>query len=122
MVHRLRHLLDISLCLARSGAAHNERLLAAGGTWRSLGVVGGGARHPSQVALAARLSTFERWPADRAQTPRTLADAGFFYTGTDDQVIFLTFFFSMHLVDDVSGRMACTPVLLGVAIYEALTI
>ncbi|XP_026319004.1 baculoviral IAP repeat-containing protein 7-B isoform X2 [Hyposmocoma kahamanoa] len=69
-----------------SGAAHNERLLAAGGTWRSLGVVGGGARHPAQVALAARLATFEGWPADRAQTPRTLADAGFFYTGTDDQV------------------------------------
>ncbi|XP_049872457.1 death-associated inhibitor of apoptosis 2 [Pectinophora gossypiella] len=69
-----------------SGAAHNERLLSAGATWRSLGVVGGGARHPQQAALAARLATFDRWPADRAQTPRGLAEAGFFYTGTDDQV------------------------------------
>ncbi|KAJ2951085.1 hypothetical protein O0L34_g5466 [Tuta absoluta] len=69
-----------------SGAAHNEQLLQAGNTWRSLGVVGGGARHPAHAALASRLSTFERWPADRTQTPRGLAEAGFFYTGTDDQV------------------------------------
>ncbi|XP_034829347.1 death-associated inhibitor of apoptosis 2 [Maniola hyperantus] len=69
-----------------SGAAHNARVVEAGGEWRSLGVVGGGARHPSRAALAARLATFERWPADRAQAPRTLADAGFFYTGIDDQV------------------------------------
>ncbi|XP_045769832.1 baculoviral IAP repeat-containing protein 7-B [Maniola jurtina] len=69
-----------------SGAEHNARVVEAGGEWRSLGVVGGGARHPSRAALAARLATFERWPADRAQAPRTLADAGFFYTGIDDQV------------------------------------
>ncbi|XP_039754794.1 death-associated inhibitor of apoptosis 2 isoform X2 [Pararge aegeria] len=69
-----------------SGAAHNARVVEAGSDWRSLGVVGGGARHPSRAALAARLATFERWPADRAQAPRTLADAGFFYTGVDDQV------------------------------------
>ncbi|CAH2215979.1 jg1000, partial [Pararge aegeria aegeria] len=68
-----------------SGAAHNARVVEAGSDWRSLGVVGGGARHPSRAALAARLATFERWPADRAQAPRTLADAGFFYTGVDDQ-------------------------------------
>ncbi|XP_023937777.2 death-associated inhibitor of apoptosis 2 [Bicyclus anynana] len=69
-----------------SGAEHNARVVEAGGDWRSLGVVGGGARHPTRAALAARLATFERWPADRAQAPRTLADAGFFYTGIDDQV------------------------------------
>ncbi|XP_050348378.1 E3 ubiquitin-protein ligase XIAP isoform X19 [Nymphalis io] len=69
-----------------SGAVQNARVVEAGAEWRSLGVVGGGARHPSRAALAARLATFERWPADRAQAPRTLADAGFFYTGIDDQV------------------------------------
>lgn len=56
-------------------------------------MVGGGARHPSRAALAARLATFERWPADRAQAPRALADAGFFYTGIDDQV---SFFLNAH--------------------------
>ncbi|KAM3964935.1 death-associated inhibitor of apoptosis 2 [Aphomia sociella] len=69
-----------------TGAEHNARLLEAGGTWRSLGVVGGGARHPTRASLAARLATFERWPADRTQAPMALAEAGFFYTGTDDQV------------------------------------
>lgn len=69
-----------------SGAAHNERVLSQGGTWRNLGVVGGGARHPQYASLAARLASFERWPADRQQAPRTLAEAGFFHTGTDDQV------------------------------------
>ncbi|KAH9644452.1 hypothetical protein HF086_009836 [Spodoptera exigua] len=69
----------------QSGAAHNERVLSQGGTWRNLGVVGGGARHPQYASLAARLASFERWPADRQQAPRTLAEAGFFHTGTDDQ-------------------------------------
>ncbi|XP_063891536.1 baculoviral IAP repeat-containing protein 3 [Helicoverpa armigera] len=69
-----------------SGAAHNERVLSQGGTWRTLGVVGGGARHPQYASLAARLASFDRWPADRHQAPRALAEAGFFHTGTDDQV------------------------------------
>ncbi|XP_075975315.1 death-associated inhibitor of apoptosis 2 [Anticarsia gemmatalis] len=69
-----------------SGAEHNERVLNMGGTWRALGVVSGGARHPQYASLAARLATFERWPADRHQEPRTLAEAGFYHTGTDDQV------------------------------------
>ncbi|XP_041980003.1 baculoviral IAP repeat-containing protein 2 isoform X2 [Aricia agestis] len=69
-----------------SAAEQNERVVAAGGAWRELGVVGGSARHPDKASLAARLATFERWPANRPQDPRTLADAGFFYTGVDDQV------------------------------------
>ncbi|CAH0399809.1 unnamed protein product [Chilo suppressalis] len=69
-----------------SGAEHNARLLECGRTWRALGVVSGGARHPTRSSLAARLATFERWPADRHQAPQALAEAGFFYTGTDDQV------------------------------------
>ncbi|CAB3226796.1 unnamed protein product [Arctia plantaginis] len=69
-----------------SGAEHNERVLNMGGTWRALGVVSGGARHPQYASLAARLASFERWPADRHQVPRTLAEAGFYHTGTDDQV------------------------------------
>ncbi|KAL4716119.1 hypothetical protein ACJJTC_013896 [Scirpophaga incertulas] len=69
-----------------TGAEHNARLLESGRTWRNLGVVSGGARHPTKASLAARLATFEQWPADRHQQPQTLAEAGFFYTGTDDQV------------------------------------
>lgn len=69
-----------------SGAEHNQRVLNMGGTWRALGVVSGVARNPRYASLAARLASFERWPADRHQAPRTLAEAGFYYTGTDDQV------------------------------------
>ncbi|OWR52523.1 inhibitor of apoptosis 2 [Danaus plexippus plexippus] len=77
--------LPLSIAPQTSGAQHNARVMEAGGEWRSLGVVGGGARHPTRAALAARLATFERWPADRAQAPKALAAAGFFYTGIDDQ-------------------------------------
>ncbi|XP_013192066.1 baculoviral IAP repeat-containing protein 7 [Amyelois transitella] len=69
-----------------AGAEHNARLLESGGSCRSLGVVGGVARHPAQATLAARLASYNGWPADRTQVPMTLAEAGFFYTGTGDQV------------------------------------
>ncbi|XP_072932737.1 death-associated inhibitor of apoptosis 2-like isoform X2 [Epargyreus clarus] len=75
-----------NMALTGSGAEQNARVVAAGSEWRSLGVVGGGARHPTHAGLASRLATFDGWPADRAQDPRALADAGFFYTGVDDQV------------------------------------
>ncbi|KPI94024.1 Apoptosis 2 inhibitor [Papilio xuthus] len=68
-----------------SGAAQNERVVAAGSSWRSLGVVGGGARHVAYASLASRLQTFNHWPANRAQVPKALAEAGFYYTGVDDQ-------------------------------------
>lgn len=70
------------------GAQHNARVLTGSGTWRSLGVVGGagGARHPQYASLAARLASFTHWPTDRTQTPQALAEAGFYYTGSDDQV------------------------------------
>ncbi|XP_013138184.1 PREDICTED: E3 ubiquitin-protein ligase XIAP [Papilio polytes] len=69
-----------------SGAVLNARVMAAGESWRSLGVVGGGARHAAYASLASRLQTFSRWPADRPQDPKALAEAGFYYTGIDDQV------------------------------------
>ncbi|CAG5028184.1 unnamed protein product [Parnassius apollo] len=72
--------------LQSSGAAHNARVVAAGSSWRALGVVGGGARHADYAALATRLQTFNGWPADRPQQPRALAEAGFYYTGIEDQV------------------------------------
>ncbi|XP_038213958.1 baculoviral IAP repeat-containing protein 7-B [Zerene cesonia] len=71
---------------SRSGAVHNEQVVAAGSTWRELGVVSGGARHPTKASLPARLATFDRWPYDRPQAPQSLAEAGFFYTGVEDQV------------------------------------
>lgn len=70
----------------RSGAAHNSRILNAGNTWRALGVISSGARHPNQASLTTRLATFDRWPADKTQLPRSMAEAGFFLTGADDQV------------------------------------
>ncbi|XP_048485566.1 death-associated inhibitor of apoptosis 2 [Plutella xylostella] len=70
------------------GAIHNQRVLSGSGTWRSLGVVGGagGARHPNKGSIASRLATYTTWPVDRTQTPQDMAEAGFFYTGAEDQV------------------------------------
>lgn len=82
----------------RSGAEHNARVIEAGGEWKALGVVGGGAKHPTKAALAARLATFAQWPADRVQAPKTLADAGFFYTGVDDQVGKIIFFTTINTI------------------------
>ncbi|CAG4929921.1 unnamed protein product [Colias eurytheme] len=64
----------------------NEQVVAAGSAWRELGVVSGGARHPTKASLPTRLATFDRWPYDRPQAPQSLAEAGFFYTGVEDQV------------------------------------
>ncbi|XP_063622260.1 E3 ubiquitin-protein ligase XIAP [Cydia splendana] len=72
------------------GALHNSRLLARNGqNCTQLGVVGvsgPGVQHPALASLAARLATFAEWPQGRPQGPDTLAEAGFFYTGQDDQV------------------------------------
>ncbi|XP_063534719.1 death-associated inhibitor of apoptosis 2 [Cydia strobilella] len=72
------------------GALHNSRLLARNGqNCTQLGVVGvsgPGVQHPALASLAARLATFAEWPRGRPQGPDTLAEAGFFYTGQDDQV------------------------------------
>ncbi|XP_047990044.1 baculoviral IAP repeat-containing protein 7-B-like isoform X2 [Leguminivora glycinivorella] len=72
------------------GALHNSRLLARSGqNCTQLGVVGvsgPGVQHPTLASLAARLATFAEWPQGRPQGPETLAEAGFFYTGQDDQV------------------------------------
>ncbi|XP_047524934.1 death-associated inhibitor of apoptosis 2-like isoform X1 [Pieris napi] len=73
--------------LQTSGAEHNEQVVAAGSTWRDLGVVSGGARHPTKASLTARMASFDcNWPQDRPQAPCSLAEAGFFYTGLEDQV------------------------------------
>ncbi|XP_061714420.1 baculoviral IAP repeat-containing protein 7-B [Cydia pomonella] len=72
------------------GALHNSRLLARNGqNCTQLGVVGvsgRGVQHPALASLAARRATFAEWPRGRPQAPDTLAEAGFFYTGQDDQV------------------------------------
>lgn len=79
----------LELFISRSGAEHNEQIVAAGSTWKDLGIVSGGARHLDKASLAARLATFDRWPYDRPQAPKSLAEAGFFYTGRADQVWWL---------------------------------
>ncbi|XP_073955154.1 death-associated inhibitor of apoptosis 2-like [Choristoneura fumiferana] len=73
------------------GATHNALLLSSGGIQgcQTLGVVpvtGRGVQHPSLASLAGRLATFAEWPAGRPQAPQALAEAGFFFTGQDDQV------------------------------------
>ncbi|XP_063362858.1 baculoviral IAP repeat-containing protein 7-B-like [Cydia amplana] len=72
------------------GALHNSRLLARDGQHCTqlgvVGVSGPGVQHPALASLAARRATFREWPRARPQGPDTLAEAGFFYTGQDDQV------------------------------------
>ena len=45
-----------------------------------------GLRHPRFVSLASRLATYQAWPPGLQQKPQQLAEAGFFYEGTSDQV------------------------------------
>ncbi|XP_052238449.1 uncharacterized protein LOC127849738 [Dreissena polymorpha] len=47
-------------------------------------VIGYRARHESLRSLQARLDTFTNWPLHLTQRPYQLADAGLYYTGTDD--------------------------------------
>ncbi|XP_050679091.1 baculoviral IAP repeat-containing protein 7-B isoform X2 [Leptidea sinapis] len=68
-----------------SAADHNEQVVAAG-AMQNLGMIYGCAKHPSKAKLSARLSTFNQWPFEPSQAPESLAEAGFFYTGVEDQV------------------------------------
>jgi len=45
-----------------------------------------GPLHPQYATLEARLRTFREWPPALKQTPKDLADAGFYYIGLSDQV------------------------------------
>lgn len=40
--------------------------------------------HPSYAILAVRFSSYTDWPTALTQTPRDLAQAGFFYVGNGD--------------------------------------
>lgn len=42
--------------------------------------------NPKYSTIESRLRTFETWPNNIHQTPQQLAQAGFYYTGTNDQV------------------------------------
>jgi Inhibitor of Apoptosis domain len=39
------------------------------------------------ASLEARLASFDKWPKDKRQTPSDLAEAGFFHTGKEDEVL-----------------------------------
>lgn len=41
-------------------------------------------KYPSYAFLEVRISSYTAWPEAMAQTPRDLAQAGFFYAGNDD--------------------------------------
>ncbi|XP_012350956.1 baculoviral IAP repeat-containing protein 3 [Apis florea] len=43
--------------------------------------------YPEYGSYDARLNTFSTWPSFKLQTKEQLADAGFYYTGKDDQTI-----------------------------------
>lgn len=43
-------------------------------------------KSPNLSTFDCRLQTFARWPRDNHLTPESLASAGFFYVGTEDQV------------------------------------
>lgn len=44
------------------------------------------AKHPKYSRTDIRLSTYTAWPGNIPQTPEDLAEAGFYYVGSDDQV------------------------------------
>lgn len=46
-----------------------------------------GPAHPEKFSFEARLATFGSWPKSMKQTPKELADAGFYYLGAGDQTI-----------------------------------
>lgn len=43
--------------------------------------------HTDKITLESRMKTFEDWPVQISQTPKELAEAGFFYTGRGDKVL-----------------------------------
>ena len=45
-----------------------------------------GPAHPQKATFEARLRTFRDWPPALKQKPKDLAEAGFIYIGTSDQV------------------------------------
>lgn len=45
-----------------------------------------GPRQPRCATVESRLRTFSSWPEELIQTPEMLAEAGFYYVGTGDQV------------------------------------
>lgn len=42
---------------------------------------------PKYTSLLVRMSSFAKWPTHRTQTPKQMADAGFFYKGYSDVVV-----------------------------------
>uniref|UniRef100_A0A1B6IHN5 RING-type domain-containing protein n=1 Tax=Homalodisca liturata TaxID=320908 RepID=A0A1B6IHN5_9HEMI len=44
------------------------------------------AKHPKYTSKDSRLATYQSWPQDTKQTPDDLAEAGFYYLGSGDQV------------------------------------
>lgn len=52
-----------------------------------IGVATNNPRHPEFATLDSRVQTFSSWPANtREQTPKELAEAGFYYLGISDNV------------------------------------
>ena len=45
-----------------------------------------GPRYSAYTTVESRLKTFSQWPTRLKQTPRAMAQAGFFYLGTNDHV------------------------------------
>ena len=52
----------------------------------SLGISFDRPRYPAYAVLTVRISSFQGWPANMTQTPRSLGMAGFFYAGYGDYV------------------------------------
>lgn len=51
------------------------------GAAANLGIVTDRPKHPNYAIESQRLSSFQGWPSYRHQTPKQLAEAGFFYAG-----------------------------------------
>lgn len=98
-VEHRRHFPTCSFIIARFAAAEQNPVTPSGisvresvldeadNTLKSLGVQNHRiARHPKYTSTDARIATYTTWPGDVAQTPEQLAEAGFYYAGSGDQV------------------------------------
>ncbi|XP_017784576.1 PREDICTED: baculoviral IAP repeat-containing protein 7-B-like [Nicrophorus vespilloides] len=73
--------------LENPSAAYSNINIVAEGNLADLGVhAHKGPKKPKYGTIESRLNTFTNWPQDLIQTPDILAQAGFYYEGSGDQV------------------------------------
>ena len=75
--NRALHCIFRILCISVTGATSRPEGVATASGDGGVAPV----RNPAYEDLRRRIESFSEWPRDRTQTPRQLAEAGFFHTG-----------------------------------------